>query len=95
MVSAMKAIILTLILSTIAFGATHKGRNIDGVKFSASTRINGRVESVFVRFDGRSCELWLKGKILPMKLESEEIDDPAAVIVYDAKREFLLKVDLD
>jgi len=91
----MKALILTLLLASAAFGATYKGKNIDGVKYSASTRINGIIEPVTVRFDGRSCEIWLKGEILPMRLQSEEIENPAAVSVYDGKRDLVLKVDLD
>lgn len=90
----MKAIILSLLFATAAFGATYRGQSIDGKKFPASTRINGIIEPVTVRFDGKGCELWLKGEILPMRLHSEEIDDPAAVAVYDGRREFLLKVDL-
>ena len=76
--------------------AVPSARPIAGNPSTAATlRLNGIIEPVTVRFDGKGCELWLKGEILPMRLHSEEIGDPAAVTVYDGKREFVLKVDLD
>lgn len=90
----MKALILTLLLASTAFPATYRGESLDGKKLAATVRVNGVIEPVLVRFEGTGCELWLKGEILPMKLQSEIIDDLNAVSVYDGKREFVLKVDL-
>lgn len=91
----MKTLILSLILASAAFGATYKGESLDGKKLAASVRINGVVEPVTVRFEGKSVELWLKGEILTMKLTDEVLDDLNAVIVFDGKREFTIKVDLE
>ncbi len=91
----MKAFIISVLLASVSFGATYKGQSIDGRKFTATTRIDGVIEPVTVRFDGKGVEVWLKGEILPMKLSDEVIDDSNSVTVYDGKREFVLKVDLE
>ena len=67
---------------------------IDGKKYAGTTRINGIIVPVTVRFEGRGVELWLDGKIVPMKLSDEVIEDINAVEVFDGKRDLILKVDL-
>ena len=90
----MKTLSLILLLASLSFGATYKGKSIDGKKYAASTRINGIIVPVTVRFEGRGVELWLDGKIVPMKLADEVIEDLNAAEVFDGKRDLILKVDL-
>ena len=86
----MKTLILLLILASAAFCATYKGESLDGEKLAASVRINGVVEPVTVRFEEKAVEVWLDGKIVPMKLADEEISDLSAIEVFDGTKDWII-----
>jgi len=66
-------IILFLVIAT--FGATYKGKSIDGKKYAASVKTGKMILSCDVMFDGKAVYIYT-GKVLSGKLWNEVISDP-------------------
>lgn len=77
-------------------GATYRGQNIDGKKYSGSTELKGVVVPVSLQFDGKYVSVVIDGAIVDLELESEEIKDPTAITASDGQHKWLLRIiDLD
>lgn len=89
----MKVFLFALLLTSTVFGATYKGKNIDGKKYPASVKIGKAIESISVEFQGETAFLYFpKNKIIEVKLHSETIDDLSAVEAFDGKQDWIINV---
>ena len=81
--SIVSSFLLLCLLVVASFGATYKGKNIDGKKFAASIRSDKEFYSGSVMFDGQFAYLSFDGQLVTVKLESETIRDLHRIAAND------------
>ena len=93
--SIPKSLLLICLLVVASSGATYKGKNIDGKKYSASIRSEKKVFSGSVEFDGEFAYLSFNGQLITVKLENESIDDLRHIPANDKTHHWEISVDQD
>lgn len=73
-------LLLLVLLIGGAFGATYKGKSLDGKKYVCTAKGNGVVIGGSVMFDGKTVHLYTVRNVMTLKLASETIDDLKDII---------------
>lgn len=95
MMSIVKSLLLLCLLAVASFGATYKGKNIDGKKYAASIRSDKEIFSGSVMFEGQFAYLSFNGQLIPVKLESETIEDLRRIPANDKTHRWEITVEED
>jgi hypothetical protein len=77
----------------VSFGATYKGKNIDGKKYAASIKSEKEIFGGSVEFDGQFAYLSFNGRLITVKLENENIEDLKSVPANDKSNHWEIRVD--
>lgn len=92
----MKGILVVALLlscSLVSLSARYNGKSIDGVWYSATLRGGGEIKAVKVAFDGLSVTVNDGKRSRSLKLESETIADPNAIIAFDELGTWTIHLD--
>ena len=93
--SIPKSLLLICLLVVASSGATYKGKNIDGKKYSASIRSEKKVFSGSVEFDGEFAYLSFNGQIITVRLENETIEDLQRIPANDKAHHWEISINED
>jgi hypothetical protein len=90
-----KLSILFCVFVSVSFGATYKGKNIDGKKYAASIKSAKEIFGGSVEFDGQFAYLSFNTQIITVKLENENIEDLRSIPANDKTHYWEISVDED
>lgn len=88
-------LLVVSLLVVPSFGATYKGKNIDGKKYSATIRSDKEIFAGSVMFDGQFAHLSFNGQLITVKLESETIQDLRRIPANDKTDRWEITVEED
>lgn len=88
----MRTLLIIFCLVGCVFGATYKGKNIDGKKYEAIVMSGGVISDARVIFDGKYVDIYLGKRIVTAKMAGEVIDDPQDIVATDGKDTWTIDV---
>ncbi len=91
-IKALPAIIAVLTMTS--FGATYKGKSIDGRTYNCMAKTGREIHPCSIVFGGKSGHLKMRGGIYTIRLSSETIDDPKQVPAYLEGEIMVLDIDI-
>ena len=84
---------LLCLFGVASFGATYKGRNIDGKKYAASIRSDKEIYAGSIMFDGQFAYLTFDRQEVTVKLENEKIEDLRSIRANDKTSHWEISVE--